>query len=224
MQTLAHRLTHLMQVRNIKRKKDLADAANVSPSAVTQWFKGDTKELNAEPLMRLARHYRVRVEWLQHGRLPMEVEEGELLPAQLGFKRVPVISYVQAGDLAEAIDAYPVGVGMRDILTSIDVSDCAFALEVDGLSMLPEFSPGDIIVVDPLVSPMPGSYVVAKNCDEKATFKKYRPRGISQDGNEIFELVPLNPDFPTLYSDRQHLVVIGTVVEHRRNLLGARKK
>ena len=62
----------------------------------------------------------------------------------------------------------------------------------------------------------PGDFVVAKNGEEEATFKKYRPRGYGEDGQEIFELAPLNDDYPTMRSDRQHIQIIGTMVEHRR--------
>jgi len=66
----------------------------------------------------------------------------------------------------------------------------------------------------------PGDIVVAKlEREESATLKKYRSRGNDSEGNEVFELVPLNDDYPTLVVNRSnpgHL--IGPVVEHRRKL------
>ena len=82
--------------------------------------------------------------------------------------------------------------------------------------MKPEFNEGDRIIVDPNVAPHPGDFVVAKNHNEEATFKKYRQRGIDENGNDIFELIPLNEDYPTLRSDLVPLKIIGTMVEHRR--------
>lgn len=127
---------------------------------------------------------------------------------------VPILSYVQAGKWREAIqskfDEY--------IYSHRPVSQESFALEVRGLSMLPEFKEGDHIIVDPNVFPSPGNYVVAKNGLEEATFKKYRPRGLDINGNAVFELVPLNPDFETLRSDIDKIRIIGTVVEHIRRL------
>jgi SOS-response transcriptional repressor LexA len=55
--------------------------------------------------------------------------------------------------------------------------------------------------------------VIARNGTNQATFKKYRPRGIDAQGNEIFELTPLNDDYPTLRSDVEPLFVIGVVVK-----------
>lgn len=82
--------------------------------------------------------------------------------------------------------------------------------------MLPEFRPGDRVIIDPEMSPSPGDFVVAKNGREEATFKKYRPRGINVEGNTVFELVPLNDDYPTMRSDTEHLEIIGVLVEHRK--------
>ncbi len=42
------------------------------------------------------------------------------------------------------------------------VSNQAFALRIHGDSMKPEFSVGEVIIVDPAVKPRIGKYVVAK--------------------------------------------------------------
>jgi len=110
-----------------------------------------------------------------------------------------------------------------------DLSIRTFALEIRGDSMMPppgsgeeSFNEGDRIIVDCNVTPLPGDFVVAKNGPDgehgkhAATFKKYRPRGMDEQGREVFELVPLNPDYPTMRSDRQRIDIIGVMVEHRR--------
>jgi hypothetical protein len=35
-------------------------------------------------------------------------------------------------------------------------------------------------------------------------------------GNMVFELIPLNDDYPTLRSDVDHIRIVGTMVEHRK--------
>mgnify|MGYP004716968083 FL=1 len=57
--------------------------------------------------------------------------------------------------------------------------------------------------------------MVAKNGEDEALFKKYRPRGII-NGQEVYELVPLNEDYPTLRSDSSKIRIIGTMMEHRK--------
>lgn len=137
-------------------------------------------------------------------------------PAPLGSRRIPLISHVQAGCMTEIVDPYSVGDAADWLITDLDLSSAAFALEIKGESMLPEFSPGDRVIIDPSIIPDPGNYVVAKNGDNEATFKKYRPRGINERGDQVFELVPLNEDYPSLRSDVSHIQIIGTMVEHRR--------
>ncbi len=139
-----------------------------------------------------------------------------VVPAPRDQRHIPVISYVQAGMMTEVVDPFALGDGFETILTDLDVSEQTFALIIEGSSMLPEFNEGDKVIIDPALSPRPGDFVVAKNTEEEATFKKYRPRGTGEHGEMVFELVPLNDDFPVLQSDRDHLRIIGVMVEHRK--------
>ena len=41
-------------------------------------------------------------------------------------------------------------------------------------------------------------------------------RGMNERGNMIFELVPLNDDFPSLRSDVNDIHIVGTMIEHRK--------
>lgn len=133
-----------------------------------------------------------------------------------GVRRVPLISYVQAGLWTEIVNTFQPGDAHEWLITSDSHSPSTFVLTVRGKSMEPDFKDGDLVIIDPAVRPRPGSFVVAKNGREEATFKKYRHRSVDVLGNDIFELVPLNEDFPTMRSDEQPIEIIGTMVEHRR--------
>ena len=132
------------------------------------------------------------------------------------FQTVPLISSVAAGRLTEIVDPYTLGACEKEISVIVEVSRYAFALRITGDSMMPEYAEGDIVIIDPAVRPQPGDCVAAKNDEEEATFKKFRPRGRNDAGVEYFELVPLNPDYPTIRSDIEHLKIIGTEVQHNR--------
>jgi SOS-response transcriptional repressor LexA len=140
---------------------------------------------------------------------------------QLGWKHdpnrrgYPIISYVQAGAWRDIVDSFPRGGADEYILANSSYGPHTFALRIIGNSMEPEFREGDVVVIDPDVRPDPGNFVAARNDEEAATFKKYRPRGII-DGVEVFELVPLNPDYAVMRSDQQPIQIIGTMVEHTR--------
>lgn len=128
--------------------------------------------------------------------------------------KVPLISYVQAGIWTESCELRN-STGFEYIMTTLELSDSAFALRIKGDSMEPEFKEGDVVIIDPASKPIAGEFVVAMNGDTEATFKKYRELGLDEHDRMQFELVPLNPDFPKISSLNQQIKIIGTMVEHR---------
>ncbi len=107
--------------------------------------------------------------------------------------RVPLISWVQAGQWNEVADPYAKGVAEDWILTGAKVGAQAYALRVRGDSMAPEFSEGDIIIVDPDVEATNGKFVIVRLDDAKeATFKQ-----LVTDGGKQY-LKPINPRYPII--------------------------
>ena len=140
----------------------------------------------------------------------------ELAPVSIGLRKIPIISYVQAGCWTESAECRELDGSIKYITTDLDVGGRTFAVEIQGDSMLPEFLEGDVVMIDPDEPPHPGDFVVAKNGEHEATFKKYKPRGYNDAGQEWFELVPLNDNYPPMRSDVCQIKIIGTMVEHRR--------
>jgi len=217
--------------RIASRRKDLsltqvalAKKIGISGVSVGKWESG-LNQPKGRYLNDLAAALGVSVDWLLTGKEGGVVGMTDAHP--LGYhnvepavipqgNRVPILSYVQAGNWREMCEQATTFDGnVEYVSASIDIGPCGFGLWLRGNSMTPIFNEGDLIIVDPDESPRPGDYVVAKNGGEEATFKKYRPRGIDENGQEVFELVPLNDDYPTMHSDRQHIEIIGVMVEHR---------
>lgn len=223
METINDRITASRQAQKMS-KAELARRVGISHASVSKWESG-LNQPKGRYLNDLAAALGVTVDWLLTG----EGEaRGQPTPeAMLGYHnvepavipqgtRVPVLSYVQAGHWHEMCEQATAFDGNVEYVTAgVDVGPCGFGLWLRGDSMLPQFKEGDLIIVDPDEAPHPGDFVVAKNGSEEATFKKYRPRGIDENGQEVFELVPLNDDYPTMHSDRQHIQIIGVMVEHR---------
>jgi len=194
-------------------QQDIADKVGVNRVSVSQWERDDTspKGTNAQ---KLAAALSVSYDWLFTGK--GSPEQSNVEPAVLPVgQRIPVISYVQAGQWREMCETSAFDGNVEFVQAGTDTGPMAFALWLTGESMLPQFKEGDLIIVDPDVQPSPGDFVVAKNGSHEATFKKYRPRGISENGQDVFELVPLNSDYPSLHSDRQYIQIVGVMVEHR---------
>jgi len=168
----------------------------------------DGKTLKPRNIIGIAKALNCDPAWLMNG--------GAFKPiAEVNSRRVPLISYVQAGALAEKSPIEAFDGSLEYILTDSELSEHSFGLRIEGDSMEPDFKDGDVIIVDPEVEPTPGEFVVAKNGGNQATFKKYRPTYTDMQGCQHFELVPLNDDYPVINSDHQPLVIIGVMVEHR---------
>lgn len=203
---------------------ELANRIGITRVSVGKWESG-LNQPKGRYLNDLAAALGVSVDWLLTGK-----EEGTTGVAESPFAgyrnvepavipqggRVPILSYVQAGNWREMCEQATTFDGNVEYVTaSVDIGPCGFGLWLRGNSMTPQFNEGDLVIVDPDEQPRPGDFVVAKNGSDEATFKKYRPRGIDENGQEVFELVPLNDDYPPMYSDRQHIEIIGVMVEHR---------
>lgn len=214
--TLAERIREAIQ-HSGKSQAQIATDTGKSPGAVTQWLDGSTKSLRADTAAALERATGYNAAWLVTGKGPkLATNVPNVAPAPIGGRSIPLISYVQAGAWTDVVDNYQPGDADEFLLTDLELSSSAFALEIKGDSMLPEFKPGDRVIIDPSISPQPGDYVVAKNGEEEATFKKYRPRGVNERGDVVFELVPLNEDYPSMRSDVTPIRIVGTMVEHRK--------
>lgn len=200
-----------------KSRTQLAAAIGVSTSAISQWLSGSVKSLKGSTAAKIEAATGVRAAWIVEGTGPKMVGDApNVTPAALGVRRIPLIDYVQAGNWTCPADPFAAGDAAEWLMTDLDLAECAFALEIKGDSMLPEFRPGDRVIIDPEVQPQPGDFVVAKNGEGEATFKKYRPRGANERGQVIFELVPLNEDYPSMRSDIQPIHIVGTMIEHRK--------
>ena len=173
------------EARGIRGQSDLARVLNTSPQTINNW---ETRGISKQGLLSIQNVLGISASWVQSGHgQKFVLDKSNVSQAQIGTKQIPLISYVHAGHWAGAVDAFQPNDAHDWLVTDLELSDGAFALEIKGDSMLPEFKPGDRVIIDPQITPQPGDYVVAKNGEEEATFKKYRPRGMSERGNTVFQ-------------------------------------
>lgn len=194
-------------------KTEVAEHFKVKPPSVQDWVRRGT--IGKEKLPQLWAYFS-GVVGPAHWGLENFPSDANVVAVSSGKRPYPVISLIQAGAVKEISDPYAAGDGYDIEYGDDEWSRWTFALEISGKSMEPDFKNGDRVLIDPDIAPRPGDFVAARNHKQEATFKKYRVRGIDANGAEIFELVPLNPDFETMRSDAQSLVIIGVMVEHRR--------
>ncbi|MNF62607.1 putative HTH-type transcriptional regulator [compost metagenome] len=204
-------------------QESLAKKLGINRVSISQWERGDTSP-KGNNLVRLAEILGVKPEWLLFGG---GEAEGVVVSDKAAFsnvepavipqgRRVPILSYVQAGQWREMCEQATAFDGNVEYVSAgVDIGPCGFGLWVRGDSMTPIFNEGDLVIIDPDEAPRPGDYVVATNGSDEATFKKYRARGEYENGQPRFELVPLNEDHETLSTDHTQIIIIGVMVEHR---------
>lgn len=209
-----------------KRPTDLADFCDVTEQAVSKWRR--TGKIARDHLPRVSEFFGKSIAWLmgEDGVKESIFPYGaKLRPIAESARQVPVINYIQAGHPKEVVDDYATGNGFDTVTIDIELAaklgSHAFALVIEGDSMLPDFRPGDTVIIDPSAPIRPGDIVVAKiERDKAATLKKYRSRGQDENGHDIFELVPLNDNYPTILVNASNPGrTIGRVVEHRRRFI-----
>lgn len=214
-ETMSDRISLRMRALKLK-SKNLMDATGASKGTVSQWVNGGT-EPSAKYLSSLASVLGVSEGWLLEGGL-IEETKGNAYPGPDLYKRVPLISYVQAGCWKEIVEQH--FDDLTDwIETTAKVSPFAFSLRVVGDSMsnpngygvsLPE---GSIVIVDPDVEPINGRIVVARvNGSNEATVKK-----LTIDGPNMY-LMPLNPNYKPIPLDDK-CEIVGVCVRVEQNLL-----
>lgn len=115
---------------------------------------------------------------------------------------IPLISWVTAGMLCEAIDTLPAGDAEEWLESPFPHSTQTFCLKVRGQSMWPDYKDGEIIQIDPEVAAQHNDDVIVRTPDGKTTFKRL------QEGEDGLFLLALNPDFP----DRIIRVPEGTLI------------
>lgn len=194
-------------------QEQLAKLVGVSRVSVSKWESGENNP-RGEHLSSLASALGVEVEQLLMG--DWESSASNVVKSSAGARRVPVLSYVQAGKLTELKEIRDLDGGFECVLADDDLGISSFAMRLIGDSMLPDFAEGDLVIIDPDIDPVAGDYVAAKNGGGEATFKKFRPRGHNNHGVEYFELVPLNEDYAPIRSDMSPVSIIGVMVEHRK--------
>jgi len=138
---------------------------STSRVAITKWENGTTRP-EGENLYQLSMALQCSIEWLLHGKDDKMAKDK---PAEYGLtviaRRVPLISWVQAGAWTDTCSQFTMSDVSEWIEVGGGVSSCAFALRVRGDSMqraegksIPE---GSIIIVDPQVEPTQNRVVVA---------------------------------------------------------------
>jgi putative phage repressor len=132
-----------------------------------------------------------------------------------GYQRIPLLTDAQAKDwlkLKEHLDFFEID---EWLIIGSEISKDAFCYQINDASMKPDFKVGDRVIIDPQIAAEAGDYVLATDANHSVVFRKYRARG-AVNGKDIFDLAPLNDDYPVLSAVNEALFILGVMVEHRK--------
>lgn len=199
---------------------EVAAFFRVSPQRLNNW---EGRGVSKKGVVFICELHPINSSWLSKG-------AGEMLATQSAKKhelsnvteldpqriRVPLISWIKAGELSDVVDLFHPGeaVHWEDALKS-KPGRSSYALIVEGDSMVSatgahSFPPGTVLIVDPERGAHAGDYVIAKDVQtQKATFKQ-----LTTDGSRWY-LKPLNAQYPTIEIDDPAMRIIGRVIEFR---------
>ena len=209
MAELGNRIRQALQTKGISQA-ELARRIGVKQQTISYLCAMDSPATTTRYATKIAQVLGVNPAWLQTGEgdpdnpvVHVVVEGVEVL-----FRRVPLFKVVDS--LLRYLKGKPAKAASVGIITNLTVSDRVFAVEVTDSSMAPIFESGDRVVFDPEIKPEPGDYVLAL-VSEMPVLRKFRMKT-----GGVYELAPMNADWPTLTSSEESITILGVMVEHRR--------
>lgn len=101
------------------------------------------------------------------------------------------------------------------VQTHFECGAKSYALQVVGDSMEEEFRAGDVVIIDPDLDPVPGDFVHVEMADGRVLFRKYRPQVSHKGAPPVFDLIPINEDWPKVRVDAENAGKIKGVMSER---------
>ena len=200
-----HRLRELREAKGLYQK-DVAAAIGVDRTTYVKYERG-TSEPSYNILSKLAEYFNVSVDYLLGRQATMDSPT----PSVPGSKWIPVLGAVAAGVPIEAIEDIE---DYEEISPEMAASGDYFALRVEGDSMEPKISNGDVVIVRRQCDCETGDMAVVLVNGDEATVKriKKRPEGLM--------LIPNNPAYEPMFYSAEEVVklpvqILGKVVELR---------
>lgn len=195
-------------------QKELAQKSGVKQSVISDLETGNAKSTGS--ILELANALGVTAEELKKG----VIGELDNNVAPITAKLLPVLSWVQAGEMTSVETINPTEINEWLPPLSADDPDGCFYLRVVGVSNSPAYVEGDCILVNPkfqVCDLLSGDLIVVRN-NTDATFKK-----LVIESNDRKYLQALNPNFhPNIIEFEEGTELVGLVIDAFRPLGGSR--
>jgi phage repressor protein C with HTH and peptisase S24 domain len=123
-------------------------------------------------------------------------------------RQIPLIGFAQAGKGGYFDDSgFPIGGSWDEIEAPGIIDQNAYAVEIQGDSMLPVYREGDIVIVSPSTSIRKGDRVIAKTSDGQVMAKI-----LQRQSAKTVELASFNPEHETKSLEMKDIDWIARIV------------
>lgn len=187
-----------------KSRQDMCKALGVKYTTFTDWVKGNTYP-RIDKIELMANYFGISKSDL------VEQPSTTKPPIQKKGVKIPVLGRVAAGVPIEAVEDI---IDYEEITEDMASTGEFFALQINGDSMEPKFSKGDVVIVRKQSDADTGDIVIVtvNGCD--ATCKRLKKY------NDSIMLISTNPNYEPMVYDREEIkntpiTIIGKVVELR---------
>lgn len=174
----------------------LEKETGVKQPTIHRILTGESEDPRTSSLKPLADYFGVSVADLRDKDLTSLAPNVAAGPELRG--KLPLISWVRAGDLCESPDVFHPGDAEEWIDCPVPHSKRSYCLRVSGDSMDGEggYRDGEIIFVDPEVAATPGRDVIVRTPDGKTTFKRLKEdtEGLYLFGINGKKIIRIPPD------------------------------
>ena len=207
MNTLGERLRSVRKELGFKTQGELAKkiGGKTTHVSVSEWER-DKYKPDGENLIRLLEVTGLSKKWLYSGK-------GEKFASALGKNNTSghasysypklewhqVVAWKENMEISDSAQTYSIA--------PYNGSDSSYILEVKGQSMTPEFSDGDLILVDPEIKEKNNSFIVVIIENQREAML----RQLVLDGNKKY-LKALNPDWPAKIIEFNDSISVSGVV------------
>lgn len=209
-QLLSERLKTSRQRLGLTQQK-LADLTGFSLSAVGNWESCQNMPTPVK-LGELAKKLGVTIDYLlgNESTPPHMAKKASQRPV-MHIREVPIVAWAQAGGLKAYTDLDP---SWHEYTATTCRDENCFAVTIEGDSMEPKYSSGDIAILMPNVEPRNGCLVVSKLKNEGVFFKLFHQSG---DG-KVFRLTSYNSVYPVMECRKDDFIWIYPVYQVTKNV------
>lgn len=192
----------------------LAELTGFSLSAIGNWESGQNAP-SPNKLSVLAQKLGVTIDYLLgHDTAKRTAEAASSLgdrQVKMEIRQVPIVAWAQAGDLVAYTD---LDASWHEFTATTCRDESCFAVTIEGDSMEPKYSAGDIAILMPNVEPRNGCLVVSKLKNEGVFFKLFHQSG----EGKVFRLSSYNPVYPVMECKKDDFVWVYPVYQVTKNV------